>query len=89
VGEPKVPRATDISVLAINFAFTAGSCIRAMIADASRPDAVSASRSTSGSSIFFGASHMWWNIASTYRSRPPSISAATAPRIICSVFTGK
>ncbi len=43
----------------------------------------------SASSIFFGSSHMWWKTASTYALRPPSSSAAAAPRMICTVLTGK
>ena len=32
---------------------------------------------------------MWRKTASTYGASPPSISAAAAPRMICTVLTGK
>src|SRR5882672_11186170 len=58
VGEPKAPRSTAACVFSISFALTSGSCARANSFAASRPEAVNALIATSGSSIFFGSTHM-------------------------------
>src|SRR5258705_12154890 len=89
VGEPNAPRSTASWVFVISFAFTSGAWARANSFAASRPDAAKAFMATSGSSIFFGSPHMWWNAASTYFSNTPSNCAATAARIRLRVLTGK
>src|SRR3954469_13212335 len=89
VGEPNAPRSTADWVFSISFALTSGSCARANSFAASRPEADKAFAATSGSSIFFGSTHMWWKAASTYFSNTPSNCAATAARMMFSVLTGK
>src|SRR5258705_219900 len=89
VGEPNAPRSTAACVFSISFALTSGSCARANSLAASRPEPASALSATSGSSIFFGSTHMWWNAASTYFSNTPSNCAATAAPIKLRVLTGK
>jgi hypothetical protein len=58
VGEPNAPRSTASCVFSISLAFTSASCERASSFAASRPDEASALAATSGSSIFFGSTHM-------------------------------
>src|SRR5207237_7135503 len=58
VGEPNSPRATASLVLSISFFLTSSCCARAIRRSISMPDDAKALRKTSGSSIFFGASHM-------------------------------
>src|SRR6266403_288223 len=89
VGEPNAPRSTAACVFSISFALTSGSCARANSLAASRPEPASALSAPSGSSIFFGSTHMWWNAASTYFSNTLSNCAATAARIKLRVLTGK
>jgi ring-1,2-phenylacetyl-CoA epoxidase subunit PaaE len=89
VGAPKVPRATEASVFLSSLSFTSCSWMRASVRAPSRPAASSDARITSGSSIFFSSSHMRRKTASTYGASRPSVSAATAPRMICTVLTGK
>ena len=56
--EPKTPCATASSVLASRRCLTGSVPAAAISRSASRPDSISASRITAGSSIFLGASHM-------------------------------
>src|SRR5438046_1131143 len=58
VGEPNAPRSTADWVFSISLVFTSASCERASSLAASRPDEASALAATSGSSIFFGSTHM-------------------------------
>jgi NAD(P)-dependent dehydrogenase (short-subunit alcohol dehydrogenase family) len=89
VGEPNAPRSTADWVFSRSLAFTSPSCARVKSLAASRPDEFSAFAAISGSSIFFGSRHIWWNAASTYLSNTPSNCAAMAARIRFSVLTGK